>query len=40
MKEFSEQTMVFRKEFDINSEIIRRYDEVISEKVSKTAFYE
>jgi hypothetical protein len=32
--------MVFRKEFDINSDIIRRYDEVISEKASKTALYD
>jgi len=35
-----EQHETFRVEFENNNEILRRYDEVMSEKASKTKVYQ
>jgi hypothetical protein len=40
VQKFKEQNDSFRKEFENNNEIIRRYDEVIMEKASKTTVYQ
>ncbi len=35
LKKFENENLNFREEFKIQNEIIRRYDEVITDKVSK-----
>ena len=40
ISKFSKDNAHFTKEFETHLEIIRRYDEVISEKASKMALYE
>ena len=39
LNEFRKDNKMFKLEFENNNEIIRRYDEVISEKSSKQALY-